>query len=323
MVREAISSGAKYIRTEGITDWSSAFAYALAGGKVPQSYFDSVAQDLDMGGASLPIHLAGMIIGLKAAGADPRDFNGTDLVAKLCESGDKIGKSGLNGYAYALLALDCGDYRIPDGALISREKLVDKILSYQKPNGAFSLDKSSAADSDMTAIAMCALSPYVNEEKVKSAVDSAVGYLSKVQQADGGFQPAYSSSEVSETTAQVVIALASCGVDPAGDPRFIKNGASPLSALMAYRNPDGGFAHIKNGKSDLIATDQAVMALVAYRRHLSSGRSIYDLTEVESASVKIDNPDTADRSAAPAFTAVLAAAAAAAILKKSAKLEDK
>lgn len=316
-IKDAINQGSKYILKSGITDWSAAFAYASAGGKVPESYFDSVAEDLEMGGASLPIHLAGVIIGLKAAGADPRNFNGTDLVAQLYNS-KKIGKSGLNGYTYSLLAFDCGNYSIPKNASVSREKLIDSILSYQKANGAFSLDKTSAADCDMTAIALTTLSPYIKENKVKTAVDAAVGYLSKTQQADGGYLPSYASNEVSESTAQVVIALTSAGIDPLNDTRFIKNGNSPISALMAYKNPDGGFAHIKGGKSDVMATDQAVMALTAYERYVTSARTIYDLTGIESApvKVKVENPRTGVDGTEGAFAIVSMAALAAILLKK-------
>lgn len=324
VIEEAINAGARYILKEGVTDWGTAFACSAAGVKVPQSFFENVAEDIEMGGTSQPIHLAGLIIGLKAAGADPRDFNGTDLVAQLYSS-DKIGKSGLNGYVYTLLALDCGNYQIPAGAPVSREGLIDSILSYQQSSGAFSLDKTTAPDSDMTAMALTALSPYIKEAKVKGAADAAVDYLSKTQQADGGFLPSYASSEVSESTAQVVIALASCGIDPAGDERFVKNGNSPLSALMAYRNTDGGFSHIKGGGSDLMATGQAVMALEAYRRYISGGRGIYDLTGIKALPVtannKIDNPRTEDVSAKGAYGAaaasvVFSAALASVFLKK-------
>jgi LPXTG-motif cell wall-anchored protein len=303
-VSNAIKTGADYIFRNGITDWGSSVAYSSADGSVPQSYFDSVKADIASGGTALPTHLAGVIIGLRAAGANPQSFDGSDLVAQLYNSKD-IGKTGLNGYTYGLLALDCGNYKLPSTAPISREKIIDAMLSYQEPNGAFSLDKNTAPDTDMTAIAVTALAPYVNERKVKTAVDSAINYLSKVQQPDGGFIPAYSTSEGSETTAQVVIALASVGIDPLNDTRFIKNGSSPISNLMAYKKADGAFSHTSSGSSDLIATEQAVTALAAYERFQNSGARIYDLTSV---SGKIENPKTGSEDMG--FTAVITSAAA-------------
>lgn len=309
----AIKSGADYILASGITDWGAALAYSAAGGSVPQSYFDSVAEDIASGGTALPTHLAGVIIGLKASGANPRSFNGSDLVAQLYTS-DNLGKSGLNGYTYGLLAFDCGNYTLPEDAAVSREKIIDGILSYQQDGGAFSLDKNTAPDCDMTAIAVTALAPYISEGKVKTAVDAAVSYLSKAQQPDGGYLPSYSSSESSESTAQVVIALSSIGVDSKSDTRFIKNGNSPVSALMAYKKADGGFAHTQDGSSDLMATEQAVTALAALKSFQNGGVGVYNLTAAKSVAVttKTGNPHTGDGGDAGNAMLIISAAALAA-----------
>ena len=292
-ISAAISSGASYIQKSGITDWGAALAYALTGGSVPQSYFDSVTDDISSGGTDLPTHLAGVIIGLKAAGANPLSFGGNNLVAQLYSS-TKLGKTGLNGYTYSLLAFDCGNYTIPSSAAVSRQKIIDAILSYQTASGAFSLDRNTAADSDMTAIAVTALAPYIKEARVKSGVDSAVSYLSKVQKSDGGYLPSYSTSEDSESTAQVIIALASVGVDPLNDTRFVKSANSLISTLMSYKNADGGFSHTRGDGSDLMATEQVVTALTAFKRYQSANSRIYDLTVIKPVTVtaKTANPDT-------------------------------
>jgi hypothetical protein len=272
-IKAAIAGGAAFIQKKGVIDWSTSTAYAAAGRKVPQSsYFAIVKQDIAAG--ATPVHLAGVVLGVRAAGGNPLNFYGKNLIAQLYNA-KSIGKSGLNGYTYGLLALDCGGYNLPKTAQNSRQSLVNAILTFQKSGGAFSLSKTTGADSDMTAIAVTALSPYLAQPKVKSAVNKAVTYLSKAEQRDGGFKPAYTTSEVSETTAQVVIALSSVKIDAQKDKRFIKNGVSPINALFKYQQKDGGFAHIASASSDTMATAQTVTALAAYNKYKTSGGRIY------------------------------------------------
>ncbi len=304
-VNSAVNSGADFVAAAGDKSWSSVLTLAAAGKNVPKSYLESIQSDLDSYGSTItPTHLAGDIIGLKAAGADPRNFNGKNLVAELYNRTD-IGKTGLNGYAYGLLALDCGGYAIPSNAAATRDKLIAGILSYQNANGSFALDKDSAPDCDMTAIAVTALAPYLDMSDVKAAVNSAVDYLSKVQTKDGGYVAAYTTDETCESTSQVIIALTSVGINPLTDSRFIKNGKSLISNLLSYKKSDGGFAHTLSGASDLIATEQAVQALCAYKNFTNGGKSLYNLSGIPAAAVTTEtNPDTGDSGAAAVvFTA--------------------
>lgn len=320
-ISDAISSGANYIQNSDICDWSAALALSRAGKSVPNSFLRDTKDELYASGNILPAHLAGLIIGIKSAGADPCSFCGRNLIKELY-SASNIGKSGLNGYAYGLLAFDCGNYAIPSGAAVSRSSLINSILSYQKSNGAFSLDKTSAADSDMTAIAITALAPYTDRANVKNAVNKAVAYLSGVQKSDGGFVPSYSKEEVCESTAQAIIALSSVNIDPQSDSRFIKNGNTPVSALLSFKNSDGGFSHIKGAGSDVMATEQAVTALLSLKRRQNSDKSLYNLTDVK---VTVENPDTgASDSQAPIAVISAAAILALALLyKKSANILKK
>lgn len=313
IISAAISAGADYIQRADFCDWNAAFALSTAGRSVPNCFLSDTADELSSDSSILPTHLAGLIIGLKSAGADPCSFIGKNLVEQLYSS-NNIGKTGLNGYAYGLLAFDCGNYSLPSGAAFSRDSLINSILSYQKMNGAFSLDISSAADIDMTAIAITALAPYTGRANVKDAVNKAVKYLSDSQKSDGGFVPPYSKNEACESTAQVIIALASVNIDPQSDTRFVKSGKTPVGALLSFKNSDGGFSHIKGSTSDLMATEQAVMALSSLERFQSAGKRIYNLTAVK---ITAANPDTGDTSQNPAV--ILIAAAALSVLALSRK----
>lgn len=330
-IATAINTGASYLATNGVDDWNASLSLADAGRSVPAGFLESAAEDIAQGGV-LPTHLAGLITGIKAAGGNPQNFNGQNLISQLMSS--DIGKTGLNGYTYALLALDCGKYGIPSSSSYTREQIISSILSFQKSSGAFSLEKNSSADTDMTAIAITSLAPYMNRTAVKKKVDSAVSYLSSAQRSDGGFLPSYSSNESSESVSQVVIALSSIGINPKSDARFVKNGKSAVDALMSFRTANGGFRHVKSGGADYTATEQAVLALCSYKSLLNSGSNVFDLTGIKSESstvvktssseTAIENPDTGSPfNTAPAACAVIIAAfslAAAAKFKRSGKI---
>lgn len=315
-IDKIIAAGADFLTQKGVNDWGGALALSAAGRSVPESFLKAAAQEISDGDV-LTTHLAGLIIGIKAAGANPRSFNGQDLIAQLLSS--KIGTTGLNGYTYTLLALDSGNYDIPASSSYTREGIISSILSYQLPNGAFTLGKNTSADSDMTAIAITALAPYMSESRVKKSVDAAVSYLSKTQQSNGGYLPSYTSKEVSESTAQVIIALSTIGINPKTDKRFIKNGKSAVDALLSFRTSNGAFEHIKGGGADYAATEQSVLALCAYRSLLKSSPRVYDLTGIKSedaTTIRVKNPETGESEPFAAAAAVVSLSLIALLLPR-------
>ncbi|WP_054693136.1 hypothetical protein [Syntrophomonas palmitatica] len=58
----------------------------------------------------------------------------------------------------------------------------------------------------------------------------------------------------------VIQALISLGIDPGGS-EWKKKGGGPADALLKYQRPDGAFSHINGGKSNIMATQQALLAL--------------------------------------------------------------
>lgn len=162
------------------------------------------------------------ILGLTAAGYDATAVAGIDLTAGLSDM-SYLRIQGLNGPIWALIALDCGGYAIPQAAegeeQTTREGLVSEILSAQCPDGGWTL-LGEASDVDMTAMALTSLSPYLENRDVQAAVERALTCLSRVQQDNGGFMSWGTVN--SESCAQVIVALTSLGIDPAADSRFIK-----------------------------------------------------------------------------------------------------
>ncbi len=196
---------------------------------------------------------------LSALGCNPADVNGYNLLAPL-EDFDAVCTQGINGPAWALMAMDSGNYEFSaekDGCT-SRQKLIDYLLEHQLPGGGWGL--SDSVD-DMTPMILQALAPYYKErEDVRQAVDTAVMLLSQMQDDEGGFGKAGGSESVS----QVIIALAALDKAYFEDSMFIKNGNSVVDALLRYQNEDGSFRHVLSGSADSMATDQAVLALTTY-----------------------------------------------------------
>ena len=284
------------VKTDELTFGSEWLVIALArsGRDVPDSYYDSVVRAVQSAKGQLSdkksTEYARTILALTAIGKDPTDVGGYDLLAGLADM-DDVTYQGINGAIFALLALDSGKYDVPaaaeGGTQVTRDGLVAYILAQQLSDGGWALSGSSA-DPDVTAMALQALAPYrTGDETVDTAVDKGVQLLSDMQLSDGGYSSWGTLN--SESCAQVLIALATLGIDPASDSRFVKNGLTVLDALLAYA-VSGGFRHTVDGEADAIATEQALCALTAYARLLDGKTALYDMTDVLGGQM----PDDAD-----------------------------
>lgn len=222
-------------------------------------------------------------LAILALGGDPTVF-GKDAINLIADGtynfqmADSLGLQGLNGWIFALITLDAAAYEVPENARFTREDMLREILSAQTEDGGFGLSGSSA-DVDITAMALQALAPYCAENaEVAAAADRALDWLAAQQNENGGFTSW--GSAAAEGTAQTVIALCSLGIDPRTEERFIKNGNSPVDGLMQYQTEDGMFRHTLDSEADIMATEQAALALIALDRLDRSGRRLYDLTDV-------------------------------------------
>ena len=220
-----------------------------------------------------------VILALTAIGADVTNVGGYNLLEGLTEM-DYVKKQGNNGPVWTLIALDSGNYAVPAAAdptkQVSREGLIDHLLSAQCADGGWSLAGSNS-DLDVTAMTLQALAPYAKDDRVSGAVEYALTYLSNAQAEDGGFV-GYGAS-TSETCAQVIVALTALGIDPAKDTRFIKNGITVVDKLCSFAIDGGGFCHIQDAhKVDGVATEQGYYALTAYDRLLTGKAALYDMT---------------------------------------------
>ncbi|WP_152393482.1 S-layer homology domain-containing protein [Paenibacillus guangzhouensis] len=241
-----------------------------------------------------------VIIALASIGKNPKNVGGIDLTQGLSDYDYVVNKQGINGPVFALIALDTRNYAIPTAKAgkiqTTRNNLIGNILSKEanvNTSNAGGWGLGSKPDVDITSMTIQALAPYyVTQEKVKSAVDRAVNWLS-IQQNNEGSYTAWGSTS-SESLSQVVTALSSIGIDASTDRRFIKNGHSAMEALLSFALPDGGFMHTKpvSGnppKADGMATDQGSYALAAYDRFMKGQNRLYDMTDVTK-----ETPDAPD-----------------------------
>ena len=172
---------------------------------------------------------------------------------------DAIGGQGLMSLVFGLHILNNGY----ESRTYTAESIVNTILGCQLSDGGWAVI-GDRGDVDVTAMTLQALAPYVGVySDVSSAVDRGLTLLSNAQQPNGGFIGM--GVENCESTAQVLCALSSLGIDQNTDSRFIKNGNTVLDAMLGYRNSDGSFSHNGSGFNET-ATMEALYSMIAYIR---------------------------------------------------------
>ncbi len=217
--------------------------------------------------------LARYIIILKAAGKDPTNFAGQNLLSALSQSQlpsgkfpDSIKNGGdelVNAHIWSMIALaTTGDSHW------DRDKAVNWLKLQQHDDGGFHfMTRNTDSDVDVSSAAIIAL-VLSGEKKDTPAVTKAIDYLRHEQLSGGGF--ASWQTENLESAAMVMQALIAAGIDP-DSATWSKNGKKLIDIIMAYQLADGSFAHIKDGKGNLMSSEQALMALGDYMQ----GKSVY------------------------------------------------
>lgn len=258
------------------------------GREVPAGYYENVLKyvtekinDKEQLNRSKSSDNSRVILALTAIGKDVTDVAGHNLLRGISDM-KYLKKQGINGPIWALIAFDSHSYEIPavyeGGEQVTREGLIQYVLDTQLSDGGWALSGTNSGP-DMTAMAIQSLAPYYkSNEKVKTAIDTALETLSKVQNPDGSFGSWGITN--SESSAQVIVALTSLGIDPNTDARFVKNGRSVVNALCDFYVEDGGFKHTANGERDGMASEQGYCALVSLNRLVNGKTRLYDMNEV-------------------------------------------
>ena len=132
------------------------------------------------------------------------------------------GSYTINGPIFALIALDMGNYTVPNGVKWTREKLLETILAHSYGSDGWGID--------MVAMLMQSLYPYINDPtygtqvkaKLQEGYDIILGYRSAPSVDPMGSDYSFYSwgTTNSESCAQVICAMCVMGVDVGYDPNF-------------------------------------------------------------------------------------------------------
>ena len=259
---------------------------ARSGLEISDEYFETYFQNLSVytaqqGGvlhAKKYTEYSRVVLAVTAIGKDPTDVGGFNMLLPLADFEQTVFQ-GINGPIFALLALDSGNYEIPentaDSTQATRDLYVDYIINAQLPEGGWSL-MGGEAEIDWTAMALQALTKYQDRKDVAETVEKGIAILSDRQNENGGYQFSAAEQASCESVAQVIVALAELGIS-LDDSRFVKNGKTLLDGILQFQQTDGGFSHLIDGETDLLATEQAFYALVAAKRLTEGESSLYNM----------------------------------------------
>ncbi|HBY94296.1 MAG: terpene cyclase/mutase family protein [Ardenticatenaceae bacterium] len=272
--------------SDGFSDGSSAPATAEAvlaaaaagqdtstwGSPSPLDYLAAQAPTLNESGP-----LAKTILAVTAAGLDPANFAGTNLVQKLqgTYNADAGAFKGLvNDHAFGILALNAAGAEIPAKATATLEGL-------QADDGGWSFDGQSQSDTNSTAVAIQALLAG-GRAATSEPITKALAFLKTQQNEDGGFPYSkpnqFGTATDANSTAYVIQALLASGQN-------LADWKNPDKALAALQLPEGAFEYQTGQGANYLATAQAVPAL--------AGTTFVKLPKVSAAKAPAAAPATA------------------------------
>lgn len=140
---------------------------------------------------------------------------------------------------------------------------VEALLAQQSEDGGWEWQAGFGADTNTTALAIQALIA-AGYPADADEITAALAFLKIAQNETGGFvydpkTPEYGAD--ANSTAYAIQALLAAGEDPAGA-AWTVNGFTPIRFLMGLQLADGSFEWQPNTGSNLMATAQAVSALL-------------------------------------------------------------
>lgn len=226
-----------------------------AGGKSPLAYLSTQA---DTYAARSPAAAGKLAVAVTAAGSDPVNFGGVDLLAKIRgyyqPTSGQFGTNNNNwDQAWSILALSAASESIPLTATA-------RLKANQESDGAWGYAPGIAKDVDSTALALQALIA-AGEPVTSTIVAKALNYLHSRQLPDAGFPGGQGLTVSVSSIGFATQGLIATGQNPLGN-EWKKDGKTPLDALLALQSADGSFASLGSGlPATLQSTAQAIPAL--------------------------------------------------------------
>ncbi len=273
---ENVSAAQAGGKIDSALDWS-AFALARCGNTALNAeYKKYIGKAVSENKNSLYLNdYARIALAALAVGMDARNVGGVDLIKKI-EDYDCSDEAFTGSVAYALIALNSA--KSANTAALEKYKAI--LLAAQRKDGGFNAylkaDESMSwtvdGETDSTGIALQAAAPYKDEPQFALLISSALAFVKANQMADGGFGAWGSGS--AESTAMIIAGLCETG-NKISD--YTVNGKTPVDALSAYINKDGG-GKCWDGSSNVMTSYQMLMALSAYYRAENGKPGLFDMT---------------------------------------------
>lgn len=161
------------------------------------------------------------------------------------------------------------------GALAAGEEVpasaVDALINQAQSSGGWGWMGTGGADTNTTALAIQALIA-AGRPITTPVIVQALTRLKTAQRDDGGFSYGFGDDDESDanSTAYVIQALIAAQEDPRS-PAWTQNGFTPLDYLLARKQPDGALEWMPGTGSNVLATTQAVPALLGRAHPLAIG----------------------------------------------------
>jgi hypothetical protein len=238
-----------------VANGQSVDGFSTAGKTPIDSLRSHIAQEEKTAG-----NIGGLITAVSAAGLDPTNFAGRNLLQDLaCTYNTSTGayNDQLFNDALAVLALPADS---------APAKAVAFLNDKQQPDGGWEFSAPYGSDTNTTAIVVLALtSAYGMTAVVK---DRALSYLKTQQKPNGGFEYAAGSPDSDPNSdAAVTQALLAMGEDPVGAGWTVAS-KNPVSDLLTFQFENGGFGFSRPASSqtaapDPLSTTQALTALAS------------------------------------------------------------
>ncbi len=197
---------------------------------------------------------AKVVVALIAAGADPRDVGGVDMVARVLSTWDEAAHRygvHLGEHAYALMALQLTGEKIPDDA-------IEMLTSSQLEDGSWSVDGSTTSGGGSAVITAFVVQALVaTGHGDDPSIERALAYFHTLQSADGAFSFSPGAPPDANTTGFVISALTAAGENPkSGD----WNNA--VAGLLTFQNESGAFRFDETDpRDDILSTIPALIGL--------------------------------------------------------------
>ncbi|NDJ74776.1 MAG: terpene cyclase/mutase family protein, partial [Chloroflexi bacterium] len=213
------------------------------------SPLDYLMMQLDEGNVAGSGFVAKSITAVVAAGYDPADFGGYDLVGELLASEvDGVFGFGPYDHCLSLIALQNAGADVSEGA-------VDALVGIQNEDGGWGFMADSTSDTNTTALCLQALA--LTEEA--DTVDAGFVYIASIQNEDGGWpyeNPSeYGTDSDTNSTALVILALVANG-------EALDEWGNPGEWLLSMQLESGSFSYQAAFPGDnVLATVGAVPAI--------------------------------------------------------------